>query len=302
MNDLNFNHLLYFWTVAREGSVRAACEQLMVAQPTVSSQVRALERSIGRRLFRRQGRGLVLTEFGEDVFRYADEMFSIGRDLAEFLKGGAVALSRPRLHIGIANVLPKLIVGRLLQPVLEMKEQVRVVAVEEQLDELISRLTVNQLDVVLSDAPVDPHLRVRAYNHLLGESRVGVFGAAALAARHRRDFPRGLSGAPFLLPTRDTILRRSADRWMERFDIRPRVVGEFADSALILSLGQSGAGLFFSSMSIREELKAQLNFSCLGEMEDVTEQFYAISVERRFSHPAVQALAESARRRIFASA
>ncbi|MCC6360124.1 MAG: transcriptional activator NhaR [Phycisphaerales bacterium] len=299
MHDLNFNHLLYFWTVAREGSVRAACEKLLVAQPTVSSQIRALERSIGHRLFRRHGRGLALTEFGQGVFRYADEMFSIGRDLADYLKGGHATQNRPRLHVGIANVLPKLIVSRLLQPVLEMKEQVRLVAVEEDLDELISRLTVSQLDVVLSDAPVDPHLRVRAYNHLLGESRVGVFAPPALAGRYRKDFPRGLAGAPFLLPTSDTILRRSIDRWLERFEIRPRIIGEFADSALIKALGQTGVGLLFGSMSIRDEIKTQFDFTCLGELEDVTEQFYAISVERRFSHPAVQVLADMARRRLF---
>src|SRR5581483_8757929 len=208
MEWLNYHHLLYFWTVARLGSVTRATEELYLAQPTISAQLRALEESLGEKLFTRVGRNIVLTEMGRVVFRYADEIFSLGRELTDTVKGRSVG--RPvQFTVGVVDVLPKLITYRLLQPALQMQEPIRIVCHEDKADRLLAELAVHGVDLVLADAPIGPLVKVRAFNHLLGESGVTIFGPTRLAAKYRRAFPRSLDGAPMLLPTENTSLRRS---------------------------------------------------------------------------------------------
>lgn len=299
MEWLNYHHLRYFWAVAREGSVTRASEKLHISQPTVSAQVRELEEAFGEKLFARTGRSLALTEVGRVVFRYADEIFSLGGELLDAVRGRPTG--RPaRLAVGLANVVPKLIAYRLLEPALRLPEPVLVECVEDKPERLLAALAVHALDVVISDAPVGPAVNVRAYNHLLGECPVAVFGSAALAAAHRRGFPASLEGAPFLLPTQGTTLRRSLDQWFEEQGLRPRVAGEFEDSALAKVFGQAGRGLFAAPLAIEAEVRRQYGVRRVGTIGAVKERFYAISVERRLKHPAVLAISEAAREKLFA--
>jgi LysR family transcriptional activator of nhaA len=298
MEWLNYHHLLYFWTVAREGSVTRASQQLRLAQPTVSGQLKALEDALGERLFERTGRRLVLTDVGRVVFRYADEIFSLGRELQDTLKGRPTG--RPvRFTVGVADAVPKLVAYRLLLPALSLPEPVHVVCREDKPERLIAELAAHSLDLVISDGPLGAGAKVKAYSHLLGETPVGIFGADALAAAHRRGFPRSLEGAPLLLPTESSSLRRSLDQWLDAEGIRPRVVGEFEDSALLKTFGQAGLGLFPAPLAIEAEVRAQFGVKLVGRVDAVKERFYALSVERKLKHPAVLAISETARRKLF---
>jgi LysR family transcriptional activator of nhaA len=295
---LNYHHLLYFWMVAREGSITRASELLHLAQPTLSSQLRKLEQSIGAKLFDRSGRNLVLTETGQMVFSYADEIFTIGSELSDALRG-----QRPdralRLTVGVPDVLPKLVVYRLLQPALELDEPVQLVLYEGKLPELLSALAVHRLDVVLADAPLTPAISVKAFNHLLGETTLTVFGTKQMAAQYRNNFPHSLHGAPMLLPTQNTTLRRAIELWFDEMNIRPFVKHEFEDSALLKVFGSAGQGLFCAPTAIAPEVGRQYGVLEVGRIEDVRERFYAISVERRLKHPAVVAISKAARDEFF---
>lgn len=309
MKRLNYHHLHYFWAVAKHGSVAAACKLLHLAQPTVSGQLRELERSMGTRLLERSGRGLVLTEMGRTVFRYADDIFALGSEL-ESAVHGRVPEWRLALRVGVADVLPKEVVHRMLLPVLELPERVRLVCVEGKTGDLLARLTTHDLDVVLADSPVPAHAGIRAYSHRLGESSLALFGTAMLARRHARNFPRSLEGAPLLLPTASTALRRSLDHWLQARAIRPRVVAEFEDSALLRVFGEQGAGLFVAPVAIGAAgtgsrsvgASAARGMHQVGPLEGLTEQFYAISMERKIRHPAVVALTDQARHDLLATA
>ena len=298
MEHLNYHHLRVFWTVAREGGVTRASEKLHVSQPTVTTQVRALEQALGQKLFTRSGRQLVLTDLGRSAYRYADEIVGLGQELVDRMKGGSPG-REVRLTVGIADVLPKLIAYRILEPALRLPESVRVEGIEDAPERLLAELAVFGLDVVLADAPVGPAVRVRAYNHLLGECAVSVFGADPLARAYRRGFPRSLDGAPFLLPRAHSALRLALDDWFEREGLRPHVVGEFDDSALMKALGQAGLGLFPAPSPIAGEVCRQYDVRSLGTIESVRQRFYAITVDRKLKHPAVIAICEAARRKLF---
>lgn len=297
MEWLNYHHLLYFWTVVREGGVSRAAERLSLAQPTVSAQVKLLEEMLGQPLFDRQGRRLALTDTGRLVYRYADEIFSIGREMLETLKGRAPG--RPlQLIVGVANAVPKLIVRRLLQPALTGEPQVHLVCREDSTDTLMTELATHALDVVISDVPPPTHVRVKVFGHLLGESDTTLFAAPPLAAKLRRRFPQSLNEAPVFLPATTTALRRGIDQWLESEDLRPRVVGEFDDSALMKAFGQAGTAAFPGPTVIAPEIVRQYRVQVVGRMS-VRERYYAISVERRLKHPVVLALTQTARADLF---
>lgn len=298
MEWLNYHHLLYFWAVAREGSVTRASEQLHLAQPTVSGQLKALEEALGEKLFERSGRRLVLTDVGRVVFRYADEIFSLGRELQDTLKGRPTG--RPiRFTVGVADAVPKLVAYRLLLPALSLPEPVHVVCREDKPERLLAELSVHALDLVISDAPVGAEVKVKAYSHLLGETTVAFFGSEALASAHRRGFPRSLDGAPVLLPTEGGSLRRSLEQWFDAEGLHPRVVGEIEDGALLNVFGQAGMGLFAAPVAIEAEVRAQFGVKLVGRVDAVKERFYALSAERKLKHPAVVAICEAARRKLF---
>ncbi len=298
MNRLNYHHLLYFWTVARKGTIAEACKELHLAQPTVSGQIRALERSLGAKLFDRIGRNLVLTDQGRVVYRYADEIFSLGRELQDTMAGRPTGHGL-RLDVGVADVLPRLIVYRLLEPALHLNEPVQLVCHDDKTELLLARLAMNQLDVVLSDVSVSPTVKVRAFNHLLGECGVSFLGSAELVAKYRRGFPQSLEGAPFLLPADGTALRRLLDQWFNTEDIRPMIVGEFGDYDLFEVFGQVGAGIIAIPTVVEVETLRQNRLRLLGRVDSIREQFFAISIERKLKHPAVVAISEVARQKLF---
>ena len=299
MPSVNYKHLEYFWTVAREGSVTRAAEVLFVTQPAVSAQIQKLERRFGEKLFRKSGRNLVLTEMGQVVFRYADEIFSLGQEMVETVRGRPS--DRPlRLSVGVVDALPKLVAYQLVAPALRMKTPVRLVVRENPPDQLYAELAVHALDLVLSDAPLPPTVNVKAYNHPLGECGVSVLGTARLAERYREGFPGSLDGAPLLLPTDDTALRRSLDRWFGEVGVRPATVAEIEDSAVLKVFGQEGAGLFVVPSVVEAQVRRQYGVERVGRVETIRERFYAISVERRIKHPAVLAITEAARLQMFA--
>lgn len=301
MDWLNYHHLYYFWTVAREGSIAKASATLHLAQPTISAQIRALEESLGQPLFSRVGRGLALTDVGHTVLRYADEIFTLGRELTDVVKGRPAGRAL-RLIVGVADVLPKFIAYRLLEPALRLDTPVILECREDTPDRLLQELSVHGVDLVLSDAPLGSHVRVRAYSHLLGECGVTFFGAPALAASLRRRFPASLDGAPMLLPGTGASLRRPLQQWLEAQQVQPQVVGEFEDSALMKVFGQAGAGFFVAPTAIEQEVRRQYGVKIIGRTNDLRERFYAISVERRIKHPAVAAICEIARQGLLAPA
>jgi LysR family transcriptional activator of nhaA len=299
MEWLNYHHLLYFWTVAREGGISKAAGKLRLSQPTISAQVRLLEESLGQRLFQRQGRTLVMTDVGRVVFRYADEIFGIGRELMETLRGRPAG--RPlQLTIGVANAVPKLIAYRLLRPAVRGEDPVYVVCREDNAEQLTTLLATHALDVVIADTPAPPHVRVKVFNHLLGESDTAFFAPAALASRLRRRFPRSLSDAPLLVPTANAALRRALDEWFDREDLRPRLAGEFEDSALMKAFGQGTGVVFPAPAVIAADVCRLYSVREIGRTPAVRERYYAISAERRLKHPGVLAITNAARDDVFA--
>ena len=297
MEWLNYHHLLYFWTVARIGSVSRASVELRLTQATVSAQLKSLEQALGEKLFHKSGRHLILTDTGKVVFRYAEEIFSLGQELMGTLKGrpaGRLA----RVTVGVADVMAKLVVYKLIEPALKLKDPYRLVCKEGTNSELLAALAVHDIDVMLSDGPIDPAINVKAFSHLLGECGVILFGAPRLAAKYRTVFPRSLDGAPFLLPTSNTTARRSLDQWFESESIRPTIVAEFEDSALLKVFGQRGLGLFVAPSVISAEVQRQYDVKVVGRLEGVTERFYAISLDRKLKHPAVVAISDAARARL----
>lgn len=298
LNPLNYQHLLYFWVVAREGSIARATAVLHLTQPTISGQLKVLEGALGVQLFARKGRSLAITEAGQLVFRYADEMFRTGQELTEALARGESA-APTRLVVGISDALPKLTTWRLLQPALELEPRFRLTCRIDKTERLLAELAVHALDVVLADTPVAPNLPVRAFNHLLGECGVTVFAAPALASRYRRGFPGSLGGAPFLLPTGNTALRRSLDAWFIGEGLTPQIVAEVEDVALLQVFGQEGMGLFAAPSVVEAQIRKAYRVEVVGRLPQVRERFYAISVERKLAHPAVVALTTAARTRLF---
>ncbi|MCG6925294.1 MAG: LysR family transcriptional regulator [Acidobacteria bacterium] len=293
MDALNHHHLFHFWTVVREGGVTRASEKLNVSQPTVSGQLRELQEALGEKLLVRSGRTVVLTDVGRTVYRYADEIFALGRELQDAVRG---RVTHPaRLAVGVTMVVPKLIVYQILEPALELPEPIQLDCVHERPERLVAELAVYSLDVVLADTPAPPAVKVRAYSHVLGECGVSVFATEKLATAHRRRFPRSLNGAPFLLPSGDSGLRLSLEEWFRKQGVRPRIVGTFEDSAVIDAFGRAGAGLFALPTAIEKEVRRQYGVRLVGRLDTVRQRFYAITVERTVRNPAVIAISERAR-------
>lgn len=300
MEWVNYHHLLYFWLVGHEGSLARASSELHLAQSTVSKQIHQLEDVLGHKLFTKSGRRLILTESGRIVFRFADEIFGLGREMLDTLKDRPVGKAM-QVTVGVADVVPKLVAERVLRSALHLQWPVRLVCRENKPNRLLAELALHELDVILTDVPANPHVKIRSFNHLLGESEVSFFARRDIAARYRRKFPGSLQGAPILLPTESTALRRSLDDWFESHDIRPNVVGEFDDSALLMVFGMRGEGIFPAASVIGQEVEHQYRVQRIGIVNDVRERLYAVTVERRIKHPAVVAICDAARTQIFQS-
>ena len=298
MYSLNYQHLRYFWAVARHGNLTRASSELHLTPQTVSTQIRDLENGLEVELFSREGRRLVLTDIGRVVYRYAEEIFNIGREIQDVVRG---LPGRPlSLVIGVADVVPKLIAHHLIEPALQMKEPVRVICREGKTDRLLAELAIHNSDVVLSDSPIPPAVKIRAYNHLLGESRVTFMASDQLARSIRKGFPESMSGAPTLLPAVGTTLRGTLEQWFDTLEVRPTIVGEFEDSALLKAFGQEGLGIFAVPSVIQDEVGRQHAVKPIGVAEGIVERFYAISLERKIRHPAVEAICMVAKSELFA--
>ncbi|VAW79447.1 Transcriptional regulator, LysR family [hydrothermal vent metagenome] len=295
---VNYKHLRYFWAVAREGGVARASEWLNLTPQTISGQLSLLEEQLGVELFVRVGRNLELTESGRLVLSYADEIFSLGGELEEAIH--QLPEDRPQLfRVGVVDVLPKSITHRILEPALQMKEPVRMICREASLDVLLAELAVHRLDLVLADRPIPPTVSTRGYSHKLGECAVSFFATEKLVSRLTASFPDCLDGAPLLLPGSGTQLRSAIDQWLDKYRLHPRIIAEFDDSALMKAFGQEGAGIFIAPAVIAAEVEWQYEVTSIGRIEEVKEHFYAISVERRVTHPVVSAVVEAARESLF---
>ena len=298
MRHLNYNHLLYFWTVAREGSITRASEVLHITPQTISGQLKLLEETIGDPLFQRHGRGLILTDTGQVVNIYAEEIFSLGSELSQRLQnkepGGKI-----ELNVGVVFSIAKLITYRILEPVLESSESIRVICWEGNLEKLLSDLAIHKLDLVLSDRPMPTGLSVKAYNHILGESKVSFFAQKRKAKYYKNKFPQSLNDAPVLMPVKTNVLRRSLDDWFDQIEVTPNIIAEFDDSALLKAFGSAAVGVFPSPNVIKEEVEHMYHASVIGTVDDLNETYYAISPERKLKHPGVMRITEEARSRLF---
>ena len=298
MRHLNYNHLQYFWTVAREGSIARASSVLHLTPQTISGQLKLLDEAVGQPLFNRVGRRLVLSDMGRLVFQYADEIFSVGAELASVVRGNHMS-GATTLSVGIVNSMPKLIAERIIAPAMLAEQPIRVRCHEATIEQLLSELAVHKLDLVLSDQPVPDGLSLKAYDHRLGESGMSFFALRSQARRYRGKFPDSLQDAPMLLPSPNSALRRRIDDWFEALELSPRIVGEFDDSALLKAFGEAGAGLFAAPTVIEEHVCRMYRTAVVGRTDDISERFYAISPERRLKHPSVVLITDTARSDLF---
>lgn len=293
---LNYKHLHYFRMVAKAGAINRAAEKLHLTPQTLSGQISAFEERLGVALFRRSGRRLELTDAGQTALTYADEIFQVGAELEEALQNRATARVHP-FRVGIADVVPKAIAYQLLAPALTLAEPVRLSCKEGRLEQLAAELSIHRLDMVLADRPLPSNMDIKGYSHPLGECGIAFLAARGVAETLPPDFPACLDDAPILIPGEDSALRAPLLRWLDRKSLRPAIVGEFDDSALMSAFGQAGAGVFPVPLTTVQEVLRQYDVTELGRTQEIRERFFAISVERRLSHPAVVAVSEAARRR-----
>ncbi len=300
MEWLNYHHLLYFWVVAKEGSVARASKLLRLAPPTISGQIHRLEEVLGEKLFARKGRNLVLTDAGRLALRYADEIFSLGREFLDAIKGRSTG-RQMRLVVGVSDVLAKSMVHRMLEPVFELQDDVRVICRSNlSTDAFMAELAINAINVILADAPAGPGTPIRVFSHPLGECGLSFFAAPELAKKCRRGFPRSLDGVPFVLPGTDSTLRRALNDWFGSLGIQPKIVAEMDDAALAKILGEAGLGVFAAPDVIEKEIGRRYQVALVGRAKEIGQRFYAISLERKIRHPAVAAICEVARTQVFA--
>ncbi len=294
IQQLNHQHLFYFWVVAKEQSVTLASKKLALSPSTISTQIRTLEEHLGITLFDRTNRSMLLTDMGERVYGYADDIFSLGQEMLDMIDGH-LNNKLLKLRIGLSDSMPKLVALKLIEPALKIDKPVQLVCREDRADSLLAELAAHRIDVILQDAPTSASTPIRAFNHLLGETSINLFGAPELLEKYPISSPRDLQNAPILLPPTHTALRNSIDTWFNTYDVRPKLVGEFEDSALMKTFGQQGIGFFPAPAFISKEIQAQYHVKDVLSFDGVIEQFYAVSLEQRLEHIGVQVLASSAR-------
>ena len=297
-NSINYKHLHYFWVVAREGSIASASRQLHITPQTISGQLSLLEESLGSELFEKKGRGLVMTEQGRITFRYAEEIFNLGNELSDVVRQGTQP-GQLEFVVGILDCIPKTIAHKLLEPAFTISSNINIVCQEGSLEQILSELAIHETDLVLADMPLNSAYSIKAYNHILGKSDITFFASPELAKKYSKDFPNNLDGAPFLIPTQRSTIRRALDQWFNELGISPRIVGQFDDSALLKAFGQAGMGIFAMPQIIEKEVCRQFNVKIIGRTKTIQEEFYAISAERKIKHPAIVAICDSARDRLF---
>ena len=300
MAGLNFKHLRYFWMVAKSGSIARASEQLHLTPQSISGQLSEFEETLGVELFRRAGRGLELTETGQRMLTYAEQIFTLGNELLDALREGTLPKHIP-FRVGIADSVPKMVAYRLVEPSLGSGEPIKLICREGRLTTLLGDLAVHRLDMVIADRPMPDNLNVRGYAHFLGESGVSIFASPALIDHTLENFPSALENKPFLMPGAEVALHARLSRWFESERLCPRIVGEFDDSALIMAFGQAGVGYFAAPTAIEDYIIHQYQVQVIGRIETVREQIYAITNERKLTHPIISAICKFAQHDIFGS-
>ncbi len=295
---LNYKQLHYFWKVAKAGSIARAAEQLRLAPQTISAQIGTLEESLGTELFRRAGRRLELTAAGQLTLSYADEIFQIGRELEETVRNRSHR-SDMLFRVGVADVVPKSIAYHLLAPALNIAGRVRLMCREDKLERLFAELAIHKLDLVIADRPLPSELGVKGYSHSLGRTPIAFYAVPGLAVRYQEGFPQSLDGAPMLIPSDGATMRGVLTRWFSEHQIEPRIVGEFDDTALMKAFGKAGAGIFPAPTVLADEIRSQYEAEVIGRADSVAAKYYAISVERKLTHPAVVAISEAAKTGLF---
>jgi len=296
---MNFKHLYYFWVTARAGGVMRAGEQLHITPQTLSEQIKLLEESLGRRLFRKQGRQLELTEDGRKALSYADDIFALGSELRAAMNNTHAGVRTLEFRVGVADSVAKSVAYRLLEPALAIDEPVRLIGSEGKFADLLAQLALHRLDLVIADEPLSKRISVKAFNHALGSTPMSFFCTAELKASLKGKFPQCLHQAPMLIQGAASSVRQQLDGWLVRQKIQPQVVGEFDDGALMTAFGRQGRGVFMSPTILEKETVAQYGVKVIGRSEELVEEFFAVSVERRISHPCVAAITQNARGRLF---
>jgi LysR family transcriptional activator of nhaA len=296
---VNFKHLYYFWVTARSGGIMRAGEQLHTTPQTLSGQIKLLEDWLGRKLFRKSGRQLELTEHGRLALGYADQIFSLGQDLETALRQVRGAQRRLDFRVGVADSVSKSVAYRLLEPALAMEQPVKLLASEGKFDDLLAQLALHRLDLVIADEPMPRRVSVKAFNHALGRSALSFFCAPGLKNQIKGDFPTCLDGMPMLVPGASSSVRRQLEGWFARHRLAPVVVGEFDDAALMKAFGREGQGVFMAPSVLEAETCSQFGVQIMGRTDELVEEFYAVSVERRISHPCVLAITDAARGQLF---
>lgn len=296
---MNFKHLYYFWVTAKAGGVMRAGEQLHTTPQTLSGQINLLEERLGRQLFQKNGRNLELTEDGRLALGYADQIFALGAELETAVRqahGGKRILD---FKVGVADSVTKSIAYRLLEPALDVSEPVRLICHEGKFPDLLAQLALNRLDLVIADEPMSKRISVKAFNHSLGRTSMSFFCVPSLRKTLKGDFPQCLNGAPMLIQGSQASVRQQLEGWLTRYDIHPRVIGEFDDGALMNAFGREGRGVFMAPSVMEEETVAQFGVEVIGRSDELEEEFYAVSVERRITHPCVVAITDAARGQLF---
>jgi LysR family transcriptional regulator, transcriptional activator of nhaA len=297
-SQINYKHLYYFWVVAREGSIAKAAKILHLTPQTISGQLSQFEDSIRTPLFQKQGRGISLTESGQLVLRYATDIFHLGEELQQVLQDKK-SHRRQRLVVGVLDSIPKAIAYKILEPAIKHSSDLTLNCIEGNLDQLVSQLAVNSVDVVLSDTPISASYNIKTYSHLLGESAISFFASPQRANQLRRAFPKCLDGAPMLMPTDHSLSGRVVKQWLRDNNLHPKIKGYFDDSALLKAFGKAGEGMFFMPTVIEKAIIQEYNVRCIGTVEELSERYYAITTQRRIRHPAVNAICEAARDNLF---
>jgi LysR family transcriptional activator of nhaA len=296
---MNYKHLMYFWVTAKAGGVMRAGEQLHTTPHTLSAQIKLLEDWLGRKLFKKSGRQLELTEDGRLALGYADQIFSLGAELETAMRDAHASAKVLEFKVGVADSVSKSIAYRLLEPALSTPEPVRLICSEGKFSELLAQLALNRLDLVIADEPMSRRLSVRAFNHPLGGTSMSFFATPSLTAQLKGKFPLCLNGQPMLIPGTLASVRQQLEGWFTRHGVQPRIVGEFDDGALMTAFGREGRGVFVAPTVLEQETIRQFGVKLVGRSEELREEFYAVSVERRITHPCVVAITDAARGQLF---
>jgi len=296
---MNFKHLYYFWVTARAGGVMRAGEQLHTTPQTLSGQIKLLEDSLGRQLFRKNGRQLELTDDGRTALGYADGIFNLGAELQNAMRQAKNETQTLDFRVGVADSVAKSVAYRLLEPAMSMAQPVRLIGSEGKFPDLLAQLALHRLDLVIADEPLSRRISVKAFNHALGTTPMSFFCTPALKATLQGKFPQCLHNAPMLIQGAASSVRQQLEGWLAKHHLQPRVVGEFDDGALMTAFGREGRGVFMSPTVLEDETVAHYGVEVLGRSDELVEEFFAVSVERRISHPCVAAITQNARGRLF---